>query len=143
MFMSVRVLQVPPGHRYEHHFMDDLESFFWLILVCIIEHVDPPGGRPTEGALKLLRKFDRYNLDCVASAKIGFLGSCSGKAKLMLRALASCENSWATDPAIVSVVQKLGAYFYEIYCDCSYFPVCNPTEVFPIVVEVIMSALNS
>ncbi|KAG8737651.1 hypothetical protein FRC11_001908, partial [Ceratobasidium sp. 423] len=31
-FMSIRVLRVKLGARYDHHFMDDLESFFWLIL---------------------------------------------------------------------------------------------------------------
>ncbi|CAE6521747.1 unnamed protein product [Rhizoctonia solani] len=31
-FMSARVLSVEVGTPYEHHFMDDLESFFWLIL---------------------------------------------------------------------------------------------------------------
>ncbi|KAG9078380.1 hypothetical protein FS749_009579 [Ceratobasidium sp. UAMH 11750] len=30
-FMSLRVLRTPIGQRYEHSFMDDLESFFWLI----------------------------------------------------------------------------------------------------------------
>ncbi|KAG9118422.1 hypothetical protein FRC07_007074, partial [Ceratobasidium sp. 392] len=40
-FMSIRVLKTRIGTKYEHHFMDDLESFFWLILWCIAGHVDP------------------------------------------------------------------------------------------------------
>ncbi|KAG8732885.1 hypothetical protein FRC10_000544 [Ceratobasidium sp. 414] len=57
-YTSVRILKVKLGRRYEHHFIDDLKSFFWLIFVCVIEHVDSPGSQPTEDALELLGQLD-------------------------------------------------------------------------------------
>ncbi|KAG9122897.1 hypothetical protein FRC07_000530 [Ceratobasidium sp. 392] len=55
-FMSVRILNMEIGQRYEHHFMDDLESFFWLILWCVVDHLDITGGQGTNTARELLRK---------------------------------------------------------------------------------------
>ncbi|KAG8687852.1 hypothetical protein FRC08_011738 [Ceratobasidium sp. 394] len=137
-FMSARVQDVQPGYRYEHTFVDDLESFLWLILVCAVEHIDSPGGQPTEGALKLQHKFAGRDHSAIAITKSAFLIHTS----MMLHELASCENSWATDPAIVSVVRKLGQYFGGIYLD-SASSECTPTEVFPAVVEIFTSALAS
>ncbi|KAG8739694.1 hypothetical protein FRC10_005255 [Ceratobasidium sp. 414] len=139
-FMCARVLKVKPGCRFEHHFMDDLESFFWVILVCVLEHVDTPGGRLTQDALDLLRTFNQHDRSHIADSKLDLLGACAGKGKLMLRALASCENSWASDPAIISVVLQLGRYFYDNY-DGPYF-LCPPTMGFPSIVKPIMDALD-
>ncbi|KAG8719362.1 hypothetical protein FRC08_003028 [Ceratobasidium sp. 394] len=141
-FMSARVLDVPPGRRYEHHFMDDLESFFWLILVCAAEHLDSPGSKAADGAFKLLGKLDRHNLSDIADGKLSLLQRCGGKGGRMREALESCKNSWATDPAIVSVVLKLGRYFNKVYSEES-LEECTPNDVFPVVVETITSVLSS
>ncbi|KAG8739493.1 hypothetical protein FRC10_005589, partial [Ceratobasidium sp. 414] len=141
-FMSARILDVELGQRCQHHFMDDLESFYWLILLCAIEHIDSPGGQATKSALALLEQLECHNINFISSIKYTLLQHCAGKGKLMRQKLASCENSWATDPAIVSVVLKLGTYFNGIYVD-DLLEDCSPTEVFPVVVGVIAGALNS
>ncbi|KAG9089330.1 hypothetical protein FS749_001423 [Ceratobasidium sp. UAMH 11750] len=141
-YMSVRVLKVKLGRHYEHHFMDDLESFFWLILMCVVEHVDSPDSQPTEDALDLLGQLDRHSLSDLATAKGNLLGQCPGRGNPMRETLASCENSWATDPAIVSVVLKLGAFFQDMYLNGSHLDY-TPNDVFPMFAEVIMDALSS
>ncbi|KAG8677997.1 hypothetical protein FRC08_018153 [Ceratobasidium sp. 394] len=59
----------------------------------------------------------------------------------MRQDLASCENSWANDRALISVVLKLGSYFNNVYNE-DLLEECTPNEVFPMVVEVIMNALD-
>ncbi|KAG8705659.1 hypothetical protein FRC08_001525 [Ceratobasidium sp. 394] len=140
-YMSARVLKIKLGRRYEHHFMDDLESFFWLILLCVIEHVDSPDDKPTEDALELLDDLESPRLKAIVKAKFTLLQHCAGTGRMMRETLESLENSWAEDPAIVSVVLKLGAYFNGIY-DRSLENYV-PNEVFPMIVEVIMGALDS
>ncbi|KAF8755470.1 other FunK1 protein kinase [Rhizoctonia solani] len=68
-FMSIRVLRVDIGTPYVHHFMDDLQSFFWLLLWCVVEHRDINDGKngtavqPTRKAEELLAKLDRADSD--------------------------------------------------------------------------------
>ncbi|KAG8745175.1 hypothetical protein FRC10_008628 [Ceratobasidium sp. 414] len=141
-FMSSRVLKVKLGHRYEHHFMDDLESFFWLIFCSVVEHVDVRGAKVARDALGLLDQLDRRDLIDIGRAKGDLLGECFGKGSRMRVTLASCENSWATDPAIVSVVLKLGALLHGVYL-YETLEECSPNDVFPSVVDIIMGALSS
>ncbi|KAG8727374.1 hypothetical protein FRC10_006147, partial [Ceratobasidium sp. 414] len=71
-FMSIRVLRVEIGSPYEHHFMDDLESFFWVILWGVAQHVDPDEV-VTRKALVILNQLDQSNLDSMAGLKLGML----------------------------------------------------------------------
>ncbi|KAJ1303547.1 hypothetical protein OPQ81_011731 [Rhizoctonia solani] len=105
-FMSIRVLRVIVGERYEHYFMDDLESFFWLILWCVAQHTDPaPEGNannpgPSRATLAILRQLDRADsdFDALAGYKTMLLADCvNGKIKAML---VDCNNAWANDQAI-------------------------------------------
>ncbi|KAG9091060.1 hypothetical protein FS749_000111 [Ceratobasidium sp. UAMH 11750] len=141
-FMSARTLQVAVGERYAHHFTDDLESFFWLILWCVVEHLDSVDSQPTQSALTLLGKLNQSSLENLGSAKGDLLGKCIGRGGMMRKLLASCNNSWAADPAILKVVLTLGDYFHGIFYGEAFLE-CNPSEVFPVVVEVLMDAINS
>ncbi|KAG8737433.1 hypothetical protein FRC10_008187 [Ceratobasidium sp. 414] len=141
VFMSARTLHVAVGERYAHHFMDDLESFFWLILWCVVEHVDSEDSRPTERALGLLDNLNQSNLSNIAITKSDILSKCQRRGIWMREILELCSNSWAADPAIVKVVLTLGDYFYGFFIDRSFLE-CNPSEVFPMVVEVIMNAIH-
>ncbi|KAG8687851.1 hypothetical protein FRC08_011737, partial [Ceratobasidium sp. 394] len=141
-FMSARVLEVEPGQRYKHCFMDDLESFFWLLLVCVIEHVDSPGDQPTESAKRLMRGFHR-RINSIHLTKSSFLIKCDRQAKMMRRDLALCENSWAADPAIESVVVQLGAYFNDVRYEGDSLEGFSPGAVFPMIVEIFTIALAS
>ncbi|KAG9087787.1 hypothetical protein FS749_002647 [Ceratobasidium sp. UAMH 11750] len=141
-FMSARTLHIPVGQRYAHHFTDDLESFFWLMLWCVAEHVDSEDSQPTASALELLDSLNRANLNDIARTKSDLLSKCNRKGAWMREALELCNNSWATDPAIIKVVLTLGNYFYGVFIDRSFLE-CTPSEVFPMVVEVLMNAINS
>lgn len=138
--MSTRILNVGVGQPYKHHFTDDLESFFWLILWCVVEHVDDRGTQPTEVARKLLRSLDRQNLDDIGNGKVTVFHQCLYRGARIKSTLNSCGNRWARDPAIAHVVVKLGVYFGDIHGSGSYLQ-CIPSEVFPKVVEIIAEAL--
>ncbi|CEL63354.1 hypothetical protein RSOLAG1IB_05398 [Rhizoctonia solani AG-1 IB] len=140
-FMSVRVLRVPIGAPYAHDFLDDLESFFWLLLWCVIEHRDiipsknGAAADPTPKASELLQLLDRHDSDfaAIAGSKSMILIDCSrGEFEADLKA---CENTWATDPIIIDVIQQLGAYFHDIprHRDLSKY---KPEKVFPKIVDI-------
>ncbi|KAG9090911.1 hypothetical protein FRC07_011985, partial [Ceratobasidium sp. 392] len=108
-FMSARILDVEVGQQYEHYFMDDLESFFWLILWCVAEHTDVRGAKATDAAYELLNGFSKHDLKDIAKEKLSLLMYCGGKGARMQKKLADFDNTWSKDSAIVSVVLKLGA----------------------------------
>ncbi|KAG8693778.1 hypothetical protein FRC08_008886 [Ceratobasidium sp. 394] len=140
-FMSTRALHVISGQHYPHHFTDDLESFFWFMLWCVAEHVDSEDSQPTASALDLLNSLNRPSLTDIATAKSCLLAKSSRKGLWMREILTSCNNSWATDPAVIKIVLALGNYFYDIFIDLLFLE-RNPSEVFPTLVEVIMDAIS-
>ncbi|KAJ1301900.1 hypothetical protein OPQ81_000740 [Rhizoctonia solani] len=153
-FMSIRVLEVGVGKRYEHHFMDDLESFFWLILWCTVQHIDPrPDGNerngPTETALTILHYLDRADSDfrTLAHSKRALLTQCSDGSEdeppSIVDILEECKNSWANNATIVSVIVELGSYFNRLYSRRNRYSRCTPAAEFPKLVLIISSALES
>ncbi|CAE6495244.1 unnamed protein product [Rhizoctonia solani] len=147
-FMSTRILQITIGSRYEHHFMDDLESFFWLILWCVVQHVDlgPDDNEnnnvPAQRALELLKQLDRADSDFegLAGAKQLMLTRChTGKIKTDLK---DCGNTWAHDPTIVRVILELGDYFFKLTIDDSPLSQYVPETVFPQIVGILSEALK-
>ncbi|KAG9109017.1 hypothetical protein FRC07_008384, partial [Ceratobasidium sp. 392] len=99
-FLSVRILNMEIGQRYKHHFMDDLESFFWLILWCVVDHLDVTGGQRTNTARELLRKLSDPDFRAIALQKSCVLVFCSKGEARMKEMLTACNNSWANNPAI-------------------------------------------
>ncbi|KAG9120990.1 hypothetical protein FRC07_003248 [Ceratobasidium sp. 392] len=140
-FMSTRVLKVEVGEQYEHHFMDDLESFFWLILRCVAEHTDTRGKQATPAAYRLLSKLDQPSLEDIALVKVDALIACADGGIEMQNKLAAWKNAWASDPTVASVIIKLGSYFYDAYRSRFSLSKYSPDEVFPMVVGIIMDAL--
>jgi hypothetical protein len=75
--MSIRVLEVPLGQRYNHCFLDDLESFFWLILWSVAAHLEPGAHHPTRNALKMMNCLDQsLGSNIGAPTKASLLGMC-------------------------------------------------------------------
>ncbi|CCO35281.1 hypothetical protein BN14_09398 [Rhizoctonia solani AG-1 IB] len=147
-FMSARVLHIKQGKRYTHHFLDDLESFFWLLLWCVVEHRDTSPGNdetiidPTEEALDLLGSLDRADsqLKTISHSKESILTQCRrGK---FARTLQECKNSWVTEPVIISVISQLGAYFFDAYNDDYPYLRYPPHIVFPTIVNVLTDSLE-
>ncbi|KAG8708305.1 hypothetical protein FRC08_018970 [Ceratobasidium sp. 394] len=138
-FMSLRVLRTPIGQRYEHSFMDDLESFFWLILWCVLERVEPSNTNP--GVDTLLNLLDQPSLENITSKKSDFLAQCvRDGGEEMKDVLALCRNSWATDPMVANLILEMGSYFNNITRKKIFD--YTPVKVFPKIVKMITDALN-
>ncbi|KAG8773530.1 hypothetical protein FRC12_002492 [Ceratobasidium sp. 428] len=145
-FMSYRVLKIPVGQRYEHSFMDDLESFFWVILWCVVEHVDANSNslkvaEQTQRAAPILNLLDQFKLENIAAAKLAMLAGCLlDDGDDMKSTLASCKNSWAEDPIVVDLILKLGEYFSSI--SRKNIVDYKPVQVFPVVVKIITDTME-
>ncbi|CAE6517910.1 unnamed protein product [Rhizoctonia solani] len=121
-FMSIRVVDVPIGERYHHTFLDDIESFFWLILWSAAAHLDPDVHRPTDAAqamLNLLNQHDPYGM----------------------KTLERFHNSWASHRLFSDVILKFGALAHRYYYG-AHQQVFSPLDVFPEVVRVFQDALS-
>lgn len=135
--MSVRVLRVRPGNPYPHSFLDDLESFFWLILWSAAAHRDPK-SQTTYEAQDILNSMSDCNLRGLMSWKKGQLLSClDGDMSLALDAFG---NKWASDRVFADVIVGLGGYFGSMYLPPTVLR--RPAEVFSRIVEIIESALS-
>ncbi|KAG9120023.1 hypothetical protein FRC07_004655 [Ceratobasidium sp. 392] len=140
-FMSSRVLRVPIGQQYQHYFMDDLESFLWVILWCVAEHTDARGAKATTTAQEILDAFHQPKLSAIADKKDSLLRACRKKGNDMRNTLSSFSNAWAADPAVISVILKLGSYFNEV--EVEELPKYTPDKVFPEVVDFFVDALKA
>ncbi|QRW02529.1 APH domain-containing protein [Ceratobasidium sp. AG-Ba] len=139
-FMSTRIIKLGVGVPYEHHFTDDLESFFWLILWCVVEHVDEDGIEPTQMARDTLHQLDRQSLRDIGIGKEALLSQCLSKGRKFKKTLHQCGNSWAKDPAVAHILVELGAFFFDLF-SCESFMECNPSEVFPNIVNIVKEGL--
>ncbi|KAG9120692.1 hypothetical protein FRC07_003713 [Ceratobasidium sp. 392] len=140
-FMSLRVLRVQIGQPYEHSFMDDLESFFWLVFWCIVEHVDSPDVEPTKAARDMLNLLDRSELQVIEQSKGNILGDCGREDGDGMRdRLSSYKNAWASDPMIINLLLELGQYFNGI--SRKKIDQYTPPKVFPKIVGALMDALD-
>ncbi|KAG8729493.1 hypothetical protein FRC10_003860 [Ceratobasidium sp. 414] len=143
-FMSSRVLRVPIGQPYKHHLLDDLESFFWLILWSTAAHLDPQVHKGTSAALKIINGLDQPRLENISAHKRALLSDCDRSGGRSIRKqLASFGNAWAKDSMIVSVIVDLGSFFYKIEDDDLDNPDYEPDVVFPHVVDTILRALRA
>ncbi|CUA77294.1 mRNA 3'-end-processing protein RNA14 [Cryptococcus neoformans var, neoformans JEC21] [Rhizoctonia solani] len=153
-FMSVRVSRVREGVTYEHNFIDDLESFFWVILWCVVEHMDYGSdengneNQRTEGALTILHQLDRVDSDLITMAysKVRLLLSCTTSEDhpdySITHDLQSCQNSWASNPVMIDVIRDLGAHFYKIVLERNSFSSYDPVTQFPTLIKIISQGLE-
>ncbi|CAE6372517.1 unnamed protein product [Rhizoctonia solani] len=147
-FMSTRVLHIKQGKRYTHHFLDDLESFFWLLLWCVVEHRDTSPGNNgttidlTEEALDLLGSLDRADsqLKTIGDSKNSILTEC--RRGSFEDTLEECGNSWVTDPVIMDVISQLGTYFANVRDNRYPYPHYPPHIVFPTIVNALANSLE-
>ncbi|CAE6513664.1 unnamed protein product, partial [Rhizoctonia solani] len=142
-FMSIRVTAVPTGEEYHHTFLDDIESFFWLVLWSAAAHLDDGVEYPTAAAQSTLDLLNQQNPDGMESYKLSQLSLCcirSGRA--MLDKLKKLDNSWALHPLFSNVIVNFGKLAHEYYSNA---PDENfsPIDVFPAVVDVFQNALSA
>jgi hypothetical protein len=142
--MSSRVLQVEPGFKYRHTFLDDLESFFWVIFHAAAAHLDSKDAIPTHVAQGVMDELDRWNLTNLGLWKSGVLISCFKRFGAgMEDMLKEFDNAWALDPIFIKTIVRFGAYLDHIDRSPSSttlnFP---PATVFSTVVDIILSELE-
>ncbi|KAG8743004.1 hypothetical protein FRC10_000512 [Ceratobasidium sp. 414] len=132
--------QPPPC---KHHFLDDLESFFWLILWTTITHLDPQVRKRTSAALRIINGLDQHYLVNIYAQKRTLLSDCDRSGgRSIKKQLAAFGNAWAKDSMIVSVIVDLGSFFYKIDDDDLDNPDYEPDVVFPHVIDTILKALG-
>ncbi|EUC55001.1 kinase domain protein, putative, partial [Rhizoctonia solani AG-3 Rhs1AP] len=140
-FMSVRVLTVQAGDRYHHSFMDDLESFFWLVLWSAAAHLDP-GRSITPDAQLLLNRLNQKDLISLRNEKAATLFNCHmQEGKDMLDLLELVDNEWATHPIFVDVIIEFGKLAHSYYGsqNANHCPI----DVFSTVIRIFQDALAS
>ncbi|QRV92496.1 kinase domain protein [Ceratobasidium sp. AG-Ba] len=139
-FMSINVLNVAPGEQYEHSFMDDLESFFWVLLYAMLGHADPPVKILNPAAVGMLDRLDDDDMSRVRAFKVECLVQCCRLPEEMIKKLRSTENSWAYNEALSQALIRLGSFF----CDEDDTPLSQmtPADAFPKVVDIFIEALQ-
>lgn len=139
--MSLRVLEVDPGTPYYHNFLDDLESFFWLIFWSAAAHLDPGARHPTRKAQEALDSMDQCALSLLADWKRAKLRQCSKKSGASIKLLLqSFNNSWASHPLFVNTIVRLGNFFETF--DYDELSETSPVNIFLNIFDVIMEELD-
>ncbi|KAF8600836.1 hypothetical protein BDV93DRAFT_587284 [Ceratobasidium sp. AG-I] len=130
-FMSVRVLETK-GARYTHNFMDDLESFFWLLV----------WKSATDNASYTLQMLDNDQMETISMFKSKVLKECSDDEgqKIFVR-LHSFTDEWASHPSFIWLIFKMGTYFYSRVYSGRGSPQ-DPGVVFPEIVKMVTNALS-
>jgi hypothetical protein len=142
-FMSSRVLRVKRGVEYRHTFLDDLESFFWVIFLCAAAHLDGDDAKPTEDAQRVLSLVHQYDLSSLGEWKSSMLLDCLKLSGADMRdLLKSFGNTWASDPIFVNMILHFGAYLVRISLDIGDPSNSSPTIVFSTVVDIVLSQLK-
>ncbi|KDN41003.1 hypothetical protein RSAG8_07709, partial [Rhizoctonia solani AG-8 WAC10335] len=112
-FMSTTVLAVKKGRHYNHSFLDDLQSFFWLILWSAAAHLDDDQDRPTADAQKVLDKMNRSDLESICEWKSQLLGYCARDPDTVIETLDGFDNEWGTSGMLQHALLKLGTFLDE------------------------------
>ncbi|KAG8710330.1 hypothetical protein FRC08_017296 [Ceratobasidium sp. 394] len=140
-FMSVKVLNVRPGQEYEHTFLDDLESFFWVLLYIVAAHTDPGIDNLTPAASGIVDRMDHEDMHTVQMFKLAHLADCRRRPRKVTKMLSKIGNSWACDGDVVLALVQLGSFFFGV--GGVSLSEQAPAKVFPRVVDVFIEALQN
>lgn len=138
--MSARAVK-NGGARFTHNFIDDLESFYWLLVWSVAMHLDSKDQNTSGGASETLRKLTDERMYFIDTVKMIVLYECSREGRFGLRKkLLSFENSWATKPSVMQLIFDMGNYFMSrVYLGTASAQ--DPRVVFPKIVDMIMVAI--
>ncbi|EUC60220.1 kinase domain protein, putative [Rhizoctonia solani AG-3 Rhs1AP] len=141
-FMSVCVLNIDAGTPYHHHFFDDLESFFWLLLWCTAAHLDEGKRHPTPAAQDTLNDLNQEKLKSMRTWKRAFLAD-AAYPQDTARTLENFRNEWASDPLVSSVIINMGVFLSEFARPENRERLQgSPDEAFSQVVTIFLDALG-
>ncbi|KEP51914.1 putative kinase domain protein [Rhizoctonia solani 123E] len=141
-FMSIHAIGVSVGEKYDHSFLDDIESFFWLILWSAAAHLDEGVQRRTAVAQSTLDLFNQHNQTGMATFKAGQLSYCLEDGFIMKMDLRKLGNSWASHRLFSKVIVNFGALVYRYNIAVLKKKNPSPVDVFPEVVRVFLNALS-
>ncbi|CAE6412270.1 hypothetical protein ACGC1H_005485 [Rhizoctonia solani] len=108
-FMSCCVLKVKAGIPYHHHFLDDIESFFWLILWSAAAHLDEGQERPTYEAQAMLNYLNQDDLHAMWGWKRGILLATLDPEQTE-ETLEAFGNEWGSNPMLSRAICGLGSF---------------------------------
>ncbi|CAE6337721.1 unnamed protein product [Rhizoctonia solani] len=141
-FMSIHAIGVSVGEKYDHSFLDDIESFFWLILWSATAHLDDGVQRPTTVAQDTLDLFNQHKPTGMITFKSSQLSYCIEDGLFMKMNLGKLGNSWASHRLFSEVIVNFGALVYRYNYAVLRKKNPSPVDVFPEVVRVFLNALS-
>ncbi|CAE6483210.1 unnamed protein product [Rhizoctonia solani] len=109
-FMSTSVLLAKVGERYHHSFLDDLQSFFWLIIWSVAAHREDSRKRLTPDAQDVLNSMNYSDLNSLCAWKSQLLAFCRGQRGRLGRTLDGFGNKWGSSGMFRHVIFHLGAF---------------------------------
>ncbi|CAE6522767.1 unnamed protein product [Rhizoctonia solani] len=140
-FMSCCVLKVKAGIPYHHHFLDDIESFFWLILWSTAARLDEGQERPTYEAQAMLNYLNQDDLHAMWGWKRGILLATRDPEQTE-ETLEAFGNEWGSDPVLSRVICGLGGFLSGLLTERSRQKFKgSPGDAFHQVVMILLEAL--
>ncbi|KAH7338967.1 hypothetical protein B0J17DRAFT_717399 [Rhizoctonia solani] len=134
-FMSASALGSTVGKPYRHSYLDDLESFFWLVYLGAVGHTD---GDKEPNMYQVHEMMLFYEPDMRKLAKF--------KAKVIDQYTRMCfrldlyDNSWSKSYAFKKVLFELEDFFRDVWNEKD--PGMTPVEAFAKMADVLMNAVG-
>ncbi|KAG8691945.1 hypothetical protein FRC11_003654 [Ceratobasidium sp. 423] len=142
-FMSICVLKIKAGTPYHHHFCDDLESFFWLMIWSVAAHLDEGQLHPTPEAQKLLDKLNQDDLSQMCDTKTAIFTWLKDPEEVEEN-LNACDNEWASDPMFFKAITDLGTFLSGLTRPKDRVKLeGSPGDIFAQVVSILLDAMGS
>ncbi|CAE6451568.1 unnamed protein product [Rhizoctonia solani] len=133
-FMSAAVLGSTFGKPYRHSYLDDLESFFWLIYMSVVCHTD--GDRRANMHQRQESSF-LTNPDMKKAAK--FKAQMVDRGDRIFSGLDRYDNSRATSYVFKQVLLELEDFFRNVWNKED--PGMTPVEAFTKITDVLLDAV--
>ncbi|CAE7159785.1 unnamed protein product [Rhizoctonia solani] len=134
-FMSAAVLGSTSGKPYRHSYLDDLESFFWMIYLSAVSHIDK-GKRPNKYQINESTIFAMPDLKKLAK----FKAQAVDRHDRIFRRLDRYDNSWARSYPFKKVLSVLEDFFRDVWNQED--PGMTPVEAFTKFTDVLLVAAS-
>ncbi|CEL63075.1 hypothetical protein RSOLAG1IB_10699 [Rhizoctonia solani AG-1 IB] len=135
-FMSASSLGSTYGMPYRHSYLDDLESFYWLIYLSAVSHVDE-GKTMNANQKQEVKLFDSPSMGSLAEYKSQMIMGGDGTS----RWLNIFDNKWAKSFAFRTVLVELEEFFREVWEERD--PGLTPTQAFTRFTDVLLIAVSN
>ncbi|KAG8762444.1 hypothetical protein FRC11_009398 [Ceratobasidium sp. 423] len=134
-FMSAAVLGSTSGKPYRHSYLDDLESFFWLIYLSAMHRVDD-GRKPNAHQRHEASIFNNSDMKKLAKFKARVVD----RGDRMFSYLNLYDNSWSRSYVFQKVLFELEDFFRSVWYKAD--PGITPVEAFTKVTDCILDGIE-